>query len=378
LFTGITPKRILDSRPGPGNTGGFTTPWGAGVTRNVTVAGGTTGVPADADAVTLNVTVTQTNAVSFLSIWPKGETRPTVSSLNWEPGWTIPNAVTVKVGDDQQVSVFNNLGSVNVIIDVVGYYQEGAGAGFTSIAPARILDSRPGAGNTGGFTTPWQSATSREVTVAGVGGVPAEAESVVLNVTVTLTNQVGFLSIWPSGQPQPTVSSLNWDPGWSLSNAVTVKVGDGGKIRVFNNQGSADVIVDVVGYFDTGTGSAFHPLSPSRILDSRPGSGNVGIYTTPWVAGTDRIVDVTGVGGVPAADVDSVLLNTTVTLTNAVSFLSVYPNGQPRPTVSSLNWAAGWTIPNAVTAMVGTSVSIRMFNNLGSTHTIADVAGWYG
>jgi hypothetical protein len=155
-------------------------------------------------------------------------------------------------------------------------------------------------------------------------------------------------------------------------------VGDGGKIRVFNNQGSADVIVDVVGYFGTGTGSAFHPLSPSRILDSRPGSGNVGIYTTPWVAGTDRIVDVTGVGGVPAADVDSVLLNTTVTLTNAVSFLSVYPNGQPRPTVSSLNWAAGWTIPNAVTAKVGTSGSIRMFNNLGSTHTIADVAGWYG
>ena len=374
LFTGITPKRLLDSRPAF-QVGPFNTPWGAGTTRGVTVAGGTTTVPADADAVTLNVTVTQTNAVSYLSIWPKGETKPTVSSLNWDAGWTVPNSVTVKVGSGGQISVYNNLGLANVIVDVVGYYKAGTGAGFTSLQPTRLLDSCP-AFQVGPYHTPWSAGTNREVTVAGgTTTVPADADAVALNVTVTQTNAVSFLSVWPSGQTQPTVSSLNWDSGWTIPNAVTVKVGTGGKIQMYNNLGTANVIVDVVGYFKSGAGSPFHPLSPARLMDSRPGF-QVGPFNTPWSAGTTRNLDVT-TNGVPD-NADSVLLNMTVTQTNAVSYLSVWPNGQTQPTVSSLNWAAGWTIPNAVTAKIGTSGQVKIFNNLGSAHVLADVAGWYG
>jgi hypothetical protein len=205
--------------------------------------------------------------------------------------------------------------------------------------------------------------------------VPSDAESVVLNVTVTQTNAVGYLSIWPKGQAQPTVSSLNWDPGWTIPNSVTVKVGDNQRINVFNNQGTAHVIIDVVGYFKPGTGTEFHPVSPGRILDSRPGF-QVGIYSTPWSAGMNRNVLVTG----PSVPVfaDAVLMNVTATQTTATSYLSIWPNGQAQPTVSSLNWVAGWTIPNAVTAKIGTGGNIRMYNNLGNVHVIADVAGWYG
>jgi hypothetical protein len=374
LFTGVTPKRILDSRSGS-QVGPFGTPWGPGVTRQVTVAGGTTTVPADAVAVTLNVTATQTNAQSFLSVWPKGEDRPTVSSLNWAPGWTVPNAVTVKVGDDRQVNIYNNLGTVNVVVDVVGYYAEGEGAGFTSVEPERILDSRP-ASQVGPYNTPWAPMTTRDVTVTGVGGVPADAEAVVLNVTATQTNAVSFLSIWPEGDTQPTVSSLNWDPGWTIPNAVTVKVGTGGVINIYNNLGTANVLVDVVGYFQSGTGFPFHPLSPERILDSRQAT-QVGPYATPWTAGLTRNLTVTG-GTVPA-EADAILMNSTITLpSNAVSFLSIWPSGEPRPTVSSLNWDPGWTIANAVTAKVGTGGAVSFYNNLGSVHVISDLAGWYG
>ena len=374
LFTGITPKRLLDSRPAF-QVGPFSTPWAAGTQRDVTVAGGTTTVPADADAVTLNVTVTQTTAVSFLTLWPKGQTKPTASSLNWDPGWTVPNSVTVKVGAGGQISVFNNLGSANVIVDVVGYYKAGTGAGFSSVQPKRILDSRPSF-QVGPFSTPWAAGTDRLVTVAGgTTTVPADADSVVLNVTVTQTDAVSYLSVWPNGQTKPTVSSLNWDAGWTIPNAVTVKVGTNGQVHLFNNLGVANVIVDVVGYFKSGTGSEFHPQSPTRILDSRP-AFQVGPFSTPWVGGTIRNLDVTT--GSVSDSADSVLLNVTVTQTNAVSFLSVWPNGQTQPTVSSLNWASGWTIPNAVTAKVGTSGQIRIYNDQGTVNVLADVAGWYG
>jgi hypothetical protein len=315
--------------------------------------------------------------VSYLSIWPKGESPATVSSLNWDPGWTIPNSVTVKVGQDRKVNIRNNLGTANVIVDVVGYYTQPTGAGYTPVDPTRIIDSRPSFQH-GPYSTPWAAGTTRKVKVTDGGVVPTGADSVVLNVTATGTSAVSYLSIWPDGQAQPTVSSLNWTAGWTIPNAVTVKVGTSDNINIYNDLGTADVIVDVVGYFKAGSGSEFHPLSPSRILDSRPNT-KVGPYGTPWGAGTNRTLSVTTptVPDVPANAV-AVLTNMTVTQTNATSYLSVYPNGQAQPTVSSLNWASGWTIPNAVTAKVGSSGQIRIYNNLGTVNVIADLAGWYG
>ena len=374
LFTGITPTRILDSRPAF-QVGPYSTPWAAAETREVTVADGTT-VPADADAVTLNVTATQTNAVSYLSIWPKGESQPVVSSLNWDAGWTVPNSVTVKVGDGGMVDIYNNLGTVNVIVDVVGYYKDGVGAGFTSVTPERILDSRP-AFQVGPYSTPWAAAETREVMVADGTTVPTEADSVVLNVTATQTNAVSYLSIWPNGEAKPVVSSLNWASGWTIPNAVTVKVGDAGKVKIYNDAGTTNVIVDVVGYFKAGVGVPYHPLSPERILDSRP-AFQVGPFNTPWAGATTCDLTVTGVGGVPATGVDAVLTNFTVTQTTAVGYLTVWPKGETQPLVSSLNWDPGWTISNAVTAKVGTGGQIQIYNNLGSTNVLADVAGWYG
>ena len=114
----LTPERILDSRDG---TGGFSTPWGPGATREVQVTG-VGGVPEEAAAVVLNVTVTGGSAASHLTVWPAGEARPVASNLNWPTGDTRPNLVSVMVGEDGEVSMFNNAGTVEVIVDVVGWY----------------------------------------------------------------------------------------------------------------------------------------------------------------------------------------------------------------------------------------------------------------
>jgi hypothetical protein len=131
LFVGITPTRILDTRPLPGSAPGGPVPTGAtpltqGATRDLVVAGGTTAVPADATAVALNVTVDQDATLkSFLSVWPSGEPRPFTSIINAEPGTVQANSVSVKVGANGSISLFNQQGTVNVVIDVVGYYVPG-------------------------------------------------------------------------------------------------------------------------------------------------------------------------------------------------------------------------------------------------------------
>ncbi|MEZ5143133.1 MAG: hypothetical protein R2726_11540 [Acidimicrobiales bacterium] len=137
------------------------------------------------------------------------------------------------------------------------------------------------------------------------------------------------------------------------------------------------MILDVVGYFTAGAGDGFHPVDPVRFQDSRPGGEQVGAYGTPWAAGTERTVAVTTAGGVPAG-ATAVLANVTVTTTTAESFLTVWNTGASTPTASNLNWKAGVTIANSVTAKVGTGDTISMFNNSGTVNVVADVAGWYG
>jgi len=284
--------------------------------------------------------------------------------------------VTVRVGSGGRVSVFNPAGYADVIFDVVGYYDATVGDGFTSVAPARVLDSRPAGPQVGPYGTPWGPGQIRDVTVAGFAGVPAGADAVVVNVTVTDATAGGYMTVWPAGQPQPTASSLNWAAGQTLANAVTVKVGAGGKVSVFNAAGSIEVLVDVVGFFASGSGQLFHPLAPTRIQDSRSGS-QVGLYPTPWGPNVSRDVQVGGVSGVSAAAA-AVLLNVTATGTTDHSFLKVWPLGSATPATSSLNWAPAQTVPNAVTARLGSFGRISVLNFAGNVDVIADVAGWYG
>ncbi len=375
-FTPMAPVRILDSRPDGGSpVGPYSTPWTTGTTRDVAV-GGVSGVPASADAVVLNVTVTETTASSFLTIWPAGQTRPTVSSLNWTQGRTIPNAVTVKLGAGGKISIFNLFGKVDVIADVAGYYDAISVDGFTSLPPTRVLDSRV-ATNVGDYASPWMTGTTRDVAVGGRGGVPEGADAVVLNVTATDTTGSSFLTVWPAGEPtRPTASSLNWRPGRTIPNAVTVKLGAGGKISIFNLSGKVDVVIDVAGYYQAGTGNGFHPVDPVRVLDSRPDT-QVGPYSSPWAFGTTRDVTVGGLLTVPIG-ADAAVLNVTATDTTGSSFLTVWPAGQTRPTASSLNWTPGVTIPNAVTGKLGTAGKISVYNLSGTVDVVVDVSGWFG
>ena len=179
--------------------------------------------------------------------------------------------------------------------------------------------------------------------VAGVAGsgVPATGVSaVVLNVTATNTSFAGYLSVWPDGAPQPTASSLNWVAGQTTANQVVVKVGPGGNIELFNNSGTADVVIDVQGWFTDATSSAggtgFVGVTPCRTLDTRSTGG------TPLAADSSLTLPVAGQCGLPGigtpASARAVVLSVTATDTTADSYFTVWADGVTRPLASSLNW----------------------------------------
>jgi hypothetical protein len=71
---------------------------------------------------------------------------------------------------------------------------------------------------------------------------------VIANLTATRTTSIGYLTAWPAGAPQPSTSNLNFLPGQSVPNLVMLQLGAGGALAVFNELGTSDVIVDVMGY----------------------------------------------------------------------------------------------------------------------------------
>jgi hypothetical protein len=119
--------------------------------------------------------------------------------------------------------------------------------------------------------------------------------------------------------------------------------------------------------------TAVVPVEPFRILDTRAGAGTGG-STTPVMGGEVIVLQVAGVGTVPA-DAVGVVLNVTGTQTTDATFITAWPTGLPRPDASVLNLTPGIDAPNMVTALLGAG-QLSLYNHTGSTHLVADVAGY--
>lgn len=127
VYVPISPCRLLDTRSGPSNVGARSAPIGSGETFSTAVRGsnGSCSIPVGAVGIVANVTIDNPTADSFLSIRPADAPPATVSNLNWTAGQApTPNAVTTKLSADGRISIFNNSGTVDVIVDIAGYYED--------------------------------------------------------------------------------------------------------------------------------------------------------------------------------------------------------------------------------------------------------------
>jgi hypothetical protein len=360
------PVRLLDTRNGTGVAKG---PVGANGTLHLPVTG-THGVPSSVTSLVLNVTVVNSTAGGVLTVFPDGQQVPTASNLNFTAKEAVANLVTVPVIDGT-VDFHNLAGTVDVVADLFGYYTTEGGQTYHAVPPTRALDTRDG---TGGTTGPLGAGESLTLNVAGVAGIPADVSAVIMNLTATGSTTGGVLTVYPGDEATPpTASNLNFAAGQARANLAIVPVTNG-SVKIFNGFGTVSVIGDVVGYFTPDISAQFTSLSPTRLLDTRNGTGTAGKVAPIGPGGTLRLA-VAGTGSVPS-NVSAVVLNVTAANATAGGFLTVYPDGQARPTVSSVNFGIKDVVPNLVVVPV-VNGSIDFFNLSGKTDAIADIAGYF-
>jgi hypothetical protein len=138
---------------------------------------------------------------------------------------------------------------------VTGYFaNDTTGATYHTLAPVRVLDSRPGTGHIG--ATLFHSGTKQTVTIAtAASGVPTTAVAVTGNVTVVGQTHAGYVTVAPSLTSgfQPPTSTINFPLNDTRANGVTVPLASGGTLDFMYWTGrtgdTTNIIFDVTGYF---------------------------------------------------------------------------------------------------------------------------------
>jgi len=255
-YVPVTPRRLLDTRNGSQTVDGQYQGAGALGSRmqlDLSIAGRPNSVPAwGVGAVIVNLTAAVPGGAGYVTAWPSGQALPIASNLNLNVGLTIPNLVISGLGAGD-MSLFNGgADATDLIADVQGWFP--TSSGYTALTPARLLDTRSGENTIDGQFEgigPVATTGTLDLQVTGRGGVPSDTSvgAVVLNVTAVQPTARGYMTVWPTGSSQPLASNLNLNPGITIPNLVIAKVGDDGKVSIFNGaQAPTDILVDVQGW----------------------------------------------------------------------------------------------------------------------------------
>lgn len=371
-YVPLNPVRITDTRSGSpypnagkklGSTGSL----------NVQVEG-SGGVPLDGvSAAVLNVTVVAPTAESYFAVFPEGTTRPAISNLHFTTNAISANLVTVPLGNQGGVTIFNAVGSANVLVDVEGYYTTSPGSTglYDPLVPYRILGNLEAGATVG-------PGTSTPVRVAGIGGVPDQVSAIVANVTVADSTGSGYLTLFAApdlGSPSPPpVSDVNFTTGQIVSNRVIVPVGANGAIEVYNPTGSAQVDVDLDGYYTRSAGqlgSAFTPLGPTRFTDTL-----VGVNGTPISSGSSQSFNFLS-DGIPAKAV-ALASNVTIAAGGADGHVTIYSaTDSTPPPESDLTFTEGGISQTFVQAPLNESSTEIFSSSADDVNVLVDAVGYF-
>jgi hypothetical protein len=331
-------------------------------------------VPPEATAVVLTVTAKNRQTINnFVTVFPTGSSSvPEASNLNLpRPDEVTANLAFVRVGTEDSVDVFQ-FGACESIVDILGYFvpvTNATRAGrFVGLASARrALDTRPNFVGARSFTT-----------VDVTPFVPAEAASVVINLTSLANPGGGFFSAVPhSVTREPETSSLNvFFPNDKRAAAVIVPVETVGTRRLIKIYASttAKLIVDVTGYFTNDAAplsqtGLFVPTNPTRVLDTRKPDPTKRMWPR-WVV-EQRLPSPAATAAAAA------VLNVTSARTRAEGYLTVSGARLPIPETSNVNWnGPNAIVPNLAITPITVSHGFQVFNFSGG-HVIADMAGYF-
>jgi ribosomal protein S11 len=342
---------------------------------------GISGIPlTGVTAVSLNLTAVGPTAEGYVTVWPCGSTKPDTSNVNFLKDQVVPNAVITPVDSTGKVCIASSVGT-HVVVDINGWF--GSTSGLNAVTPLRVIDTRSGVGGVpvGKVGALDGSGSALEVSVLSAIGRSAGAVSAVsLNVTATGTSASkygGYVTAYPCGT-RPNASNLNFVSSQTVPNAVIVPVSATGTV-CFYVYGQADLIADVNGWFAGGSG--FNSLTPTRVFDTRSGSGGVPVAKVGALDGSGKElkVQVAGTNGVPSGrSAAAVMMNVTVDATTASAYggyVTVYPCGTAPPNSSNINFVSGRTIANSVVTPLSATGEV-CFYVYGQAHVLADITGW--
>ncbi len=339
-------------------------------------SGNPCGISSGAVAYSLNVTVVPQGPLGYLTIWPTGEGQPVVSTLNSLDGRIKANAVIIPAGTSHgSVSVFVTNTS-NVVLDINGYFTTAGNSTleFYPLTPCRIADTRKSNFPQGLGTPHLTARVTRDFPVLTSSCIPSgiTPEAYSLNFTAvpypSMGSVLGYLEVWPTGsQPQNPVSTLNNLTGTIVANAAIVPAGSDGEITTYPSN-DTDVIIDINGYFAApGSGGlSLYALTPCRVLDTRKANGAFSGELTVQVENSACALP---------ASAQAYVFNATVIPPQSLGYLTLWPDGETQPVVSTLNALDGWITSNM--AIVPTiNGKVDAFAS-GTTQLVLDISSYF-
>ena len=369
-FVPVTPCRVVDTRNPNGPFGG--PPIQGGTARSFAVPQGACGIPSSAAAYSFNVTAVPHGSLSYLTIWPTGQSQPVVSTMNSLDGRIKADAAIVPAGRGEAVSVYVTDTS-DVVLDINGYFAAPSSQTlqFYPLPPCRLVDTRNSNGPLGGPSL--TGGQERDFPLLDSSCVPSgtDVQAYSLNFTVVPKTSAGvaYLTVWPQGQNKPLVSTLNDLTNTIVANAAIVPAGTGGGVATYPSN-DTDLVIDINGYFAapaTG-GLSFYALTPCRVIDTRKvGNGQ------PFTG--ELTIDVhTSPCGPPSTSA-GYIFNATVVPTGPLGYLTLWPDGEGKPGVSTLNALDGAITSNM--AIVPNNDGVTAAYAPSATQLILDISGYF-
>ncbi|MBP2473151.1 hypothetical protein JOF53_002023 [Crossiella equi] len=328
-------------------------------------------VPADTTALVLNLAARSDaeTSVDVFSVNP-AQSASRTTNLKVRPGNGFTAVSVVATVTDKTVWFRNKSGNTYVVVDMLGYFSGGgASSYFAKTTPERVLDTR---GFAGGRREHLNAGETVSVPVRKAYGVPAEATAVAVNITALEATEETWISAYT--HTLSGTSSLNLRRGERRSNLAVVRVDGDDTVKLRNQAGAVNVIVDIVGWFGPGQGAKYVPLrEAARVVDTRSGTG---LARAALGAASSTPVQISGLAGV-SPNATAVALTVTGTEDYLGTELSLAPTELGQYPVTQVGIGQAQTMAASTLTPLGGSGKVNLRNERGNAQVTVDVNGYF-